>query len=454
MNPQLLRNFPQVARNLLLMLATLALLGLAAVGAQAQTPAQNRAQTQAPNAEGAATPAYATPRVRVTQAVDENQLVVLPGRLNPLAKPSLDRGLLSDGQPITRMHLVLQRSPQQETALRQLLDDQQNRSHRQLSRLAHPATVCHAVRPGGLGRSGRHAMADHARISRTFKVGEGKTAIEFSGNVGQLREAFHTDVHKFLLRGQVRNANVSDPQIPAALSPVIAGVVGLSNFRPRAHVHRLGTFRRTKGTHEAKPLFTFMDCGPNGTLQCYAVGPGDFAKIYSVPAMVGGQPAGKNQTIVVVGDSNVNPADFNDFRTLFGLPNMPLQVVVNGPDPGISGPDGDEIEADLDTQTAGGVAPNAQIVLVVTEQPDSGVGAAGVDLSVLYAINNNLAPVVSKSFGECEPFLGASGNQLEAPCGNRLPHKASPALFPLAIRVPRRAIPPAPVLDFSLLAKR
>ncbi|HME12005.1 MAG TPA: hypothetical protein VKF79_04050, partial [Candidatus Acidoferrum sp.] len=87
-----------------------------------------------------------------------------------------------------------------------------------------------------------------------------------------------------------------------------------------------------------------------------------------------------------------------------------LQVIVNGPDPGING---DEEEADLDTQISGGVAPNAQVLLVITEQPDSGVGAAGVDLSVLYVVNNNLAPVVSKSFGQCEAFAGTSGNQLQ-----------------------------------------
>ena len=35
---------------------------------------------------------------------------------------------------------------------------------------------------------------------------------------------------------------------------------------------------------------------------------------------------------------------------------------------------------------------------------------AGVDLSALYIIDNNLAPVMSESYGACEAALGNSGN--------------------------------------------
>jgi hypothetical protein len=39
---------------------------------------------------------------------------------------------------------------------------------------------------------------------------------------------------------------------------------------------------------------------------------------------------------------------------------------------------------------------------------------AGIDLSALYVIENNLAPTVSESFGECELFLGTAGNIFES----------------------------------------
>jgi hypothetical protein len=394
-------------RGLTSLLASfLVLLTFASTSARAQTtPAANAATATSASAS-------VQPRARVTQAVDDTKLLRLAGNVHPLAKAKFDKGAVDDAQPATRALILLQRSTDQEAALRQLLDDQQNPSS---------ANFHNWLTPTQFGAQFGPADSDVQAVTQWLtthgfqgiKVGEGKTVVEFSGTVGQMREAFHTDIHQFLIRGELRNANVRDPQIPVALSPVIAGVVGLSNFRPRAHVHQLGTFRKTKATGEVKPLFTFTGCGSSGTLPCFAVGPGDFAKIYNVPSLVNGNPAGQGQTIVVVNDSNINVQDVVDYRNIFGLPAnfSSSNVIVNGPDPGITG---DELEADLDTQISGAVAPNATILLVLTEQPDSGVGAAGVDLSVLFAINNNLAPVISKSFGACEAFEGASGNQLES----------------------------------------
>ena len=214
---------------------------------------------------------------------------------------NLIKAFSDDAQPATRALILLQRSPEQETALRQLLDDQQN----------HTSANYHAwLTPEQFGKQFGPADSDVQAVTQwltthgfqNIKVGAGKTAIEFSGNVGLMREAFHTDIHKFQIRGEIRNANVSDPQIPAALAPVVSGVVGLTNFRPRAHVHHVGTFRKTRATGEVKPLFTFAGCGASGTQPCFAVGPGDLAKIYNIPATVKGAVPGAGQTIAVVND--------------------------------------------------------------------------------------------------------------------------------------------------------
>src|SRR5439155_10793033 len=69
---------------------------------------------------------------------------------------------------------------------------------------------------------------------------------------------------------------------------------------------------------------------------------------------------------------------------------------------------GDEGEADLDVQWSGAIAPNASIDFVVSETTETSLG---VDLSALYIIDNNLAPVMSESYGFCELGLGTAGNQ-------------------------------------------
>src|SRR6266849_7542038 len=161
--------------------------------------------------------------------------------------------------------------------------------------------------------------------------------------------------------------------------------------------HTVGTFTRT-ADGRVEPQFT------GSTGQFFVVGPADFAKIYNVPSSLDGAGV----TVAIVGDSNINPQDVTDFRNLFGLPANPPTIILNGPDPGISsGMAGDEGEADLDVQWSGAVAPLAKIDLVVSEDTQT---SAGVDLSALYIIDNNLAAVMSESFGSCETNLGTAGN--------------------------------------------
>ncbi|MGC2527787.1 MAG: Ig-like domain repeat protein [Candidatus Acidiferrum sp.] len=378
----------QIIRNLLF-----SFLSLATTAAFSAAPASAQSTSQSAAAVSQASPVPS----RITQAIDETKLVTLKGNVHPLARPEFDQGSVSDAMPANRMLLLLQRSADQETSLRQLLEDQQNKGS---------ANFHKWLTPEQYGAQYGPADADIQTVTewltshgfQGIRVGAGRTTIEFSGNVGQVRNAFHTDIHKFVINGEERHASVSVPQIPAALAPVIAGVAGLHNFPPKAQVRRMGTFRRNKSTGEVMPLFTYNP----GSGNLFAVGPADFATIYNVAPLWAAGTDGTGQTIAVVGDSNINPQDVTDFRTMFGLPtnnsfNTP-KVIVNGPDPGLNG---DETEADLDVQWAGAVAENAQIVLVVTEQPIT-IGAAGVDLSALYIIDNNLAPVMSESFGICE----------------------------------------------------
>src|SRR5258708_22212546 len=65
---------------------------------------------------------------RITQAMDENNRVVLKGNVHPLARAEFDQGAVADGQPLNRVLFLLQRSADQESALRQLLDNQQSKS--------------------------------------------------------------------------------------------------------------------------------------------------------------------------------------------------------------------------------------------------------------------------------------------------------------------------------------
>jgi Pro-kumamolisin, activation domain/Bacterial Ig-like domain (group 3) len=368
-----------------------------------QAGAQTAAQTTA--AQSAAEQTKRVP-ARVTEAVDDTNRVALSGSVHPKARAEFDRGTVADAQPITRIMLQLQRSAEQEAALRQLMEEQQSKGSANYHAWLTPADFGKKFGPAD---SDVQAVTDWltSRGFQNIKVAKGKTVVEFSGNVGQVRNAFGTEIHKYNVNGNEHFANVSNPQIPAALAPVVRSVVALHNFRHEPHAHLIGTFQRTKATGEIRPLFTYTDS--NG--QFFGVGPADFAKIYNVPATISGTPAGQGETIAIVGRTNINIQDVRAFRTMFGLPANDPVIVLNGPDPGIVST-GEETEADLDVEWAGAVAPNATIELVVTETPQSNA-SDGVDLSALYIVDNNLAPVMSESFGACELSEGTAGNQFE-----------------------------------------
>jgi subtilase family serine protease len=335
--------------------------------------------------------------------VDLGNLVTLQGNTHPLARPEFDQGAAPDSLPMERVLLVLQRSPEQETALRKLLDEQQIKSspnyHMWLT-------------PEQFGEQFGPADADIQAVTgwltsqgfQVNRVATGRTVIEFSGTAGAVRQAFHTEIHRYVVKGEEHWANASDPQIPAALKPVVAGFASLNNFPRQPMVERLGAFSRSKATGEVRPLMT----GGSGTNAYYALGPTDFATIYNVLPLWQASSAidGTAQTIAIVAESNIDVQDVQDFRNVFGLPANSPQIIVDGVDPGVTA-NVLETEADLDVEWAGAVAKNATIDLVVSESTES---TAGVDLSAVYIVDNNLAPVLSESFGACEAFLSAGGN--------------------------------------------
>ncbi len=348
------------------------------------------------------------PRQSIVTPIDETQLTTLRGNTHPLARPQYDRGLAADSQPLRRMLLLLRRSPEQEQALRKLLEDQQSAASvnfhqwltpQQFGQQFGPADVDVRTVAGWLGTHGFSVA----------HVSPGKTVIEFSGTAGQVRSTFHTEIHRYVVDGKDRLANASDPQIPEALADVVAGPVSLNNFPSQQLSHVVGTFRKNTVTGKVDPLFTFStsDCAT----PCNAVGPGDFAKIYDVMKLwnPASGPAldGTGQTIAIVGESEIATSDVTTFRSIFGLPPNTPNIIVDGPDPGYTSA---QTEGTIDVEWAGAVAKNATIDFVIDEPTEV---SHGFDLAAEYVVDNNLAPVVSESFGVCEFGLGNSGNQFE-----------------------------------------
>jgi hypothetical protein len=209
------------------------------------------------------------------------------------------------------------------------------------------------------------------------EVPAGRTAILFSGRAADVERAFATELHEVFVDGAVRVANVAPARLPDSLARRTAGVLSLNTFpRRRPLGRRAPAYTESSGRHDLAPA--------------------DFSTLYGIDALAAAGITGGGRKIAVVAQTNVNPDDTRFFRQYFGLPANDPQVVLNGDDPGITE---DAVEALLDVQWSGGVAPAAQVLLVVTK---TNLPSYGVDLSALYIVNHDLADVMTLSYGACE----------------------------------------------------
>jgi hypothetical protein len=356
--------------------------------------------TQAPAQPGAVVPL-------ITKAIDESHLVTLKGSVLPQATPEADQGAAPDSMQLGRTILMLKSSAAQQTSLKKLLNDQQN---------AKSPSYHKWLKPEQFGAQFGAAAQDIQKIvqwleSHGFDVEApmpGHNLIMFSGTHAQLKAAFHTELHGYKVRGQSYWANETEPQIPAALAVVVSGFSSLNNFPRNAQHTQPQLIRRDKsswkpavGTSKLQPEFTTTDQGQT----VHAIGPSDLATIYNVQPLLNGGIDGTEQTIAIVSDSDIHPADVDYFRTTFGLPAKKLNILYYGPNPGVTG---DEGEADLDVEWAGAVATHATIDLVVAANTTT---SGGIDGAAVYAINNNLASILNVSYGVCEYGIGTAGNQ-------------------------------------------
>lgn len=313
---------------------------------------------------------------RITQPVDNRQRVTLSGHIHPKARAAYDQGRVSPGLELSTVMLNLSPSAAQKTALTQLLKDQQTPGSANYHRWLTPEQ--YAERFGA-------SDSDIARITTWLEsqgltiatVGRGRNAISVNGTAAQVEAAFQIELHQYAVNGELHFANSTEPTIPAAFAGIVSTIRGLHDFR-------------MKPRHRAPVHADYNSASLCGG---HCIAPGDLAVIYDINPLYTAGIDGSGQTLVIAGQTVINLADINTFRNSYGLPaNPPQTLLVPGTrSPGIS--ESDLPEADLDLEWSGSVARNATIIFVYTED---------VMNSVQYAIDQNLAPVVSVSYGDCE----------------------------------------------------
>ena len=333
---------------------------------------------------------------RITLAIDNSRRVTLPGNVSPRTKSGVDQGPVDPSMELPYVTLVLKTSASQQADLDQLLAQQQDPSSPNYHGWLTPEQ--YADRFGVSQADIDKMVAWLSQYGLTVKsVSRARNAIAFGGTASQIGSAFGVEIHRYQVGGEPHYANATDPTIPVALQGVVLAIRGLHDFRPKPMLQRGARPRDTVG-------------GEN------YLGPGDTAAIYNITPLYNAGIDGTGYKLVIVGQTDIQLSDIEQYRNYFGLPaNDPTVILVPGsPDPGIQASSGDLSESDLDLELSGAVARDATILFV---NSSANYGYGGAFQSLYYAIDQNLAPVISISYGDCELDTGSAQAQTWASWG-------------------------------------
>jgi len=345
------------------------------------------------------------PQSRITQPVDDQVRVTLKGNVHPLAQAQFDRGAVPDSFPAQRVFVVLQRSPERESALQQFLQDVHRKGSASYHKWLTPQKFGELYGPDDSEISAvtKWLQGHGLEVSRVTK---GKTSIEFSGTAAQLRGAFHTEIHTFVVNGETHHANSVDPQIPSALAPVISGLSPLNDFHPASYMKVLGKGTYDASTHLVTPEWTFF-----GTPPVLGLTPGDLAVQYDLNPLYNKGTDGTGVTIGIIGASDIDPTAVVNYHAIFGLPPLNFTSVIDGSDTNPNQGNWASGESYLDVEVASALAPGAMINLYTAADTSL---QSGLLLAAVRAVDDDQASVLSTSYGQCEFTLGPSGNQFWA----------------------------------------
>jgi hypothetical protein len=341
----------------------------------------------------AAAPLASTPR---------SGFVRLARGAHPLARPELEVGRVEPGRRLSNLSLFFKLTPEQRRERDALAAAQLDRSSPLYHRWLTPETYRSrfGAKPEDVARATSWLTAQGLEVHRTSPLG---TRVTFSGTAAQLEAAFQTELHYYRVGGEKHYAMATAPAIPEDLADSVLSVYNAHDFvhRPASRKVNAGAAARRAEVSDHYQLA--FDAGPDASGTVDLLGPPDWATAYDVTKLyspgIGGKALdGTGVTIGIVGTAPIAQSDIDAFRTRFGLPasSVKMTLVPNTGAPSTAG-FGGGIEAILDVEWSGGVAKGATINYVYTGADDF-----NVDDGTFYLIEENLAPVMSESYGGCE----------------------------------------------------
>ena len=331
-----------------------------------------------------ATLVYGAVPNRVVAAVSSSERATLGHHVSAKALKAADMGPADPSLVLGNLTLRFSLTASQQATLTELLLEQQQVNsanyHKWLTPEQYAAQF--GLSADDLAKVTAWLTGQGFKITGTARSA---TFVSFSGTAAQVQKAFGTTIHTLSLDGESHYANLTDPTVPAAFANVVTGITGLHNFRLTPHVKS-----RLVAVDSVHGEFTSSVSGS------HYIAPGDFYTIYDETPLMAAAINGTGLTVAVMGQTDISLTDVAAFRSASGLTANVPTVKLYGTDPGTSKNDIDE--AQLDVEWTGVSAPSATILYVNSTDV--------IDTSLTDAIDNNLAPIMTVSYGDCEANYG------------------------------------------------
>src|ERR1700690_1037207 len=209
---------------------------------------------------------FAAQQDRISGSLSSGESHVLKGNIRHQALPEYDRGRVDPGMQLGTITLQTAPTAAQESAIKLLLAQQQDRKSPNYHKWITPEQYASRF---GLSENDMQKMvawlASHGFTM--IQPARGRNWISFSGTAAQVENVFGTEIHHYNVKGELHYANAAAPKIPAALAGIVVGVRGLDDFHPRP-----------MGVKRVRPDYFY-----NGTqFSGQFIAPGDIYTMYDI----------------------------------------------------------------------------------------------------------------------------------------------------------------------------
>lgn len=328
-------------------------------------------------------PAFSQQPASRIASIDANQRSLIKGTLHPLQQTGTLLGHANPSTTLSGLTLYFKPTDAQQADLQTLLAAQASPASPSFHKWLTPAQYNARF---GLSTADTNRVSQWLSAQGLTVTSVSPTHISFSGDVTHVESALQTTINRYRVQGTEHLANATEISLPSAIANVTLGVRNLAEFRPRPRLR-------------PRPSYNY------GTTGDHFLSPDDFTTIYDVKALYNAGYTGSGQNIVVVGQSEILTSDVDAFRSAAGLPAKdPTLTLVPSSGTATETKDGDEEESDLDVEWSGAIAKAASVNFVYVGNSTS----YSVFDALIYAVTNDLAPVISISYGACETSFSQS----------------------------------------------